>query len=250
MNSCFSSVCGLYVLSLLNSLLIPFGSCCTSRFDNCNDHLPFPKSQMLWVSKPMSLWRRGWQRTQASWFLKAWQYVQGQAAGEVNCKVSMSIIVTCAWPCWALLTLCFASFIYFYFFILVPISEHRGISISVKFRSFKDIANLCWFCWAILCHSVHKISLTAEEMTSRWKSTQHTQWNQWGKTTRVSVQQGVTGSIKETHTVATRQEVSTQPQEQADCNQEGKSRTRGRGQKAEEITGIQARLATGNQSGK
>lgn len=43
----------------------------------------------------------------ASCFLKAWWPMQGQAAGVVNCKVSMSIFVTCEWPCSAMLTLSF-----------------------------------------------------------------------------------------------------------------------------------------------
>lgn len=56
--------------------------------------------------------------------------------------------------------------------------------------------------------------------------------------------------MKETHTVATMQEIFTQlhDQKQTVWYEEGKSWTHGRGQKAEEIIGIQARPATGNNS--
>lgn len=50
--------------------------------------------------------RRQWlQQEHASCFLKAWWSMQGQAAGGGNCKVSMSIFVTCAWSCLAMLTM-------------------------------------------------------------------------------------------------------------------------------------------------
>lgn len=57
----------------------------------------------------------------------AWRRVQGQAAGIVNCKVSMSIIVTCTWPCLALLTLSV-----WHPLFLCPSWGMQGISVSLN----------------------------------------------------------------------------------------------------------------------
>lgn len=62
-------------------------------------------------------------------------------------------------------------------------------------------------------------------MWIRWKSAQHKLKPAW-QNNSVSVQQGATDRIQR-NTVGTKQEITEQPQEEADQNQEGKSKTHG-----------------------